>query len=261
MEFYRQVRTRPLAHALSYVTAFLLLTAVVFGLIEILPNLNSFYRALDSGINEQLPAEAWLEVKAGQFNTNLPPAAEYKFDDVVLVLDATLEGQEFPQAFEDRVGYFIGRDAFFAQSSTREHLAIPLTEISDITITREAAQSWLNSWGIWVMIGSTFVLIILKFLSVFLISLVFAALAALGAKLASRVGHLKMNYSQWLAVGLHAVTLPTIVNFLFTHFGLDMPLVYVVIFFMIIYAVLVDERARPVKKTSKKQIPEEQAGQ
>lgn len=256
MEFYRLVRTRPLARALSYVTAFLLLMAVVFGLIETLPSLYSFYRSVDSGINEQLPADAWFEVRAGQFNTNLTPATEYKFDDAVLVLDTTLEGQEFPQAFEDRIGYFIGRDAFFSQYPIGERLAMPLSEIPDISITREAAQSWLNSWGVWMVAGATFIFIIFRFLSIFLASLVFATLAALGAKLASRVSHLKMNYSQWLAVGLHAVTLPTIVDFLFTYFGLDMPLAYVVIFFMIIYAVLVDERARPVKKTSKQQIPE-----
>jgi hypothetical protein len=58
-----------------------------------------------------------------------------------------------------------------------------------------------------------------------------------------------MNYSQWLAVSLHAITLPTIIDFVFALLGWNVPLVFIVVFFMIICAVFIDEKTRSAKKS------------
>jgi len=54
-----------------------------------------------------------------------------------------------------------------------------------------------------------------------------------------------LTYSQWLAVGLHAVTLPTLIDYVFGLFSLQVPFASTVVFLMFMLAVAMDERSRP----------------
>jgi len=139
MEFYRKVRTRPPARALAYAAAFFVVMSLVFGLLVVLPGLYSLFGVVRDGVNEQLPDGTSFEIQNGQFSTTLPPATEFRYEDIVIVLDPTLEGQEFPKAFEDRQGNYFGRDALFAQyfeDQQGSHGDIRPTPIGEPTLGR-----------------------------------------------------------------------------------------------------------------------------
>jgi succinate dehydrogenase hydrophobic anchor subunit len=249
MEFYRRVRTRPPARALAYAAAFFVLLSLVFGLLVALPGLNGLRVTIRDGLRDQIPAETTFEIKDGQFETSLPVGTEFEHDGLAFVFDDRLVGTEFPKSFEDRLGNYVGRDAIFVHYPPGERDVIYFSDLPDVSVNREQMQGWLDQWGAIYVFAGVVLAILLRFILTFLSGLIFAVTAALGALFAARMGRLQMNYSQWLAVSLHALTLPSIIDFAFTSFGLEMSLVYVVVFFMIIYAVLIDERANPVRPT------------
>jgi hypothetical protein len=250
MEFYQKVRATPMARAWLYVTGFLSFMTLVVSLVVILPGMLSLRDDIRGGINH-LAADTWFEIRDGQFNTNLPPATEFQFDgNVVLILDSTVEGLELPQSFAGRIGALVGRDALFAQDPQgKQETILFKNEISDFKVTGQVLQTWVDRWSLPLVILGTIFSAVSKFVLIFLTSAIFVLPIALIVKFAGQIAHLKMNYSQWLAVSLHAITLPTIIDFVFTLLDWKVPLVFIAVFFMIICAVFIDEKTRSAKKS------------
>jgi len=246
MEFYREVRTRPWADAFKYATVFFVLITFAVTLL-IAPSSFSFLSDTKNEIREQIPDGTTFEIKDDNFSTSLEPATEFGSEEFILTIDDTVYGKDFPKAFEDRVGIFIGRDAVFIQEPDGSREIIPFDESPELAFTKEDMLRWIGSYGVPVVLLLLWLVWLFSFLFSWLGGLLFVLFMSLISSLAGRVWKLNLNYYQWLAVGFHAITLPTILDFIFSSFGLEVPFLVPVVFFMFIFAVLSDERARPVK--------------
>jgi len=245
LEFYRRVRVGTVGAALRYAVAFYLLLTLVFGLTVVLPGALHLSRVTSDGIGDWLPPESSFEISHGQFGTNLPPGTEFDLGDVELVMDQTVEGREFPLFFDDRTGALIGRDSIFAQRSDGRREVTPLSDLPDFSVTREEMQSTVAAWK-WPIVGIALVLVMMfKFVFGLLVLATDVVVVSLLALLLGRILRLKLTYSQWLAVGLHAVTLPTLIDYVFGLFSLQVPFASTVVFLMFMLAVAMDERSRP----------------
>lgn len=245
MEFYRKVRTGSWTNAFRYSAAFFVLVALFLSL-SAAPALFGALGDVKNVLNESVPDNTSFEVKDGKFSTTLSPATEFGDNEFALIVDSTVLGKDYPKAFEDRIGIFIGRDAVFSQELDGSREIKPLEDLPNFTVTKEAVSSWLGRWGVPVIVGILLLIMLFGYAYSLLSIFVFVFLTALVSLLASRIWKLKFDYRQWLAIGFHAVTLPVIIDYLFTLIGLDMPFLMPVVYFMFVFAVLSDERARSV---------------
>ena len=248
MQLYRDVRKRPWTYALGYATAFFAVVSLVLTLL-VTPGSFTQLEDMRNSLSARLPDGATFELKGGQLETTLDPATELGDAQFALIVDDTLTGNETPKAFENRVGMYVGRDTIFVREADGRLETMPLKDSPNLTVTKEGIMSWLGKWGVAVVVALLLMFMFFGFVFSLLGALTFVALTSLVALAASRLSRLKLDYRQWLAVGLYAVTLPTIVDFAFSAFGLDIPYVYTVLYFMFLFAIMTDERARPVKKT------------
>lgn len=247
MELYRQVRGRSWTGALGYAAIFFALVSVVLTLAAA-PGSYKLLGDLEDGIRNQIPDGAEIETKNGQFSTTLAPGTEFGGEDFRIIVDGGVYGKDFPQSFEGRTGMFVGRDAIFTQDEDGSREIMPLEGAPNVKVTKEMVSGWVADYGALAVAGLLFMFLGMHYSFTLMGALLYVAVAALVALGVGRLWKIQLEYRQWFAVGLHAVTLPTLIDYLFGFFGLDVPFAFSVVFFMFVFAVLADERARPVKK-------------
>ncbi len=246
MEFYREVRTRPWSDAFKYAAVFFVL--ITFAIVlSAAPGSFMFLSDAKSEIRDNMPDGTAFEIKNNIFSTTLEPATEFGGDEFILIIDDTISGKDFPKAFEDRIGIFIGRDAVFTQEPDNTREIMTFEDAPEFELTKQQMLQWLSRYGAPVIVLMLWLVWLFSYFFSLLSALVSILFMSVISLLAGRAWKVNLNYKQWLAVGFHAITLPTILDFLFTSFGLDVPFLMPVVFFMFIFAVLSDERARPVK--------------
>ncbi|MEA3249131.1 MAG: DUF1189 family protein [Patescibacteria group bacterium] len=246
MELYRRVRTGPWTRAFIYAIAFFALLSVMLT-ISAAPGSYKLLGDLESGINESVPDGAEFEIKDGKFSSTLTPGTEFgSEEEFVLVVDDGVYGKEFPKAFEDRIGIFIGRDAIFAQEDDGSREIMPLEGGPDVKVTKENALGWITKFGAVIVTVLLILFLSLHFSLSLLGAVVYVAVTALLTMILGKLWKVRLPYKKWFAIGLHAITLPTLIDYLFSIIGLDVPFAFTVVFFMFMFSVIADERARPV---------------
>ncbi len=256
MELYRQVRTRPWTRALAY-------SLIFFALLSLALTLSASVGAyrllgdLEDGIRAQVPEGSEFTVKDGRFSTTLEPGTEYGEEGFALVFDDGVVGKDFPRSFEDRIGVLVGRDAVFTQEEDGSRDILPIEGVPDFSFTKGSVLDWLGRYGALLVAGLLFLFLGMHYSFSILGALVYAAATALLTLVLGRIWKIRLGYGQWFAVGLHALTLPTLVDYLFGFLGLDVPFAFSVIYFMFMFSVIADERARPVRKKKAGDTPPE----
>lgn len=250
MELYRRVRTRPWTHAVVYAVIFFALLSLLLTLATV-PGSFRLLGEFRAGINDQVPDGAEFALKDGQFSSTLPPGTEFGDDEFVFVVDGGVYGKEFPKSFDDRVGVTVGRDAVFVQEEDGSREIMPLEGAPDVSISKESVLDWIGSYGNLLITGLLFMFLGLHYSLSLLGALFYIVITAALTFLISRLWKVRLTFLQWFAVGLHAITLPTLIDYLFGFIGLDVPFAFTVIYFMFMFSVIADERARPVKKARK----------
>lgn len=245
MSFYRQVRSRPPGAAFAYLSAFVLLMTVLSAA-SLAPEVLHGIATVRDHVSSRVPDGTTFIVKDGKFSTNAASASEFGPDDVAIVVDASVEGTEPPKAFEERAGAFIGRDAVFVRDAVSVR-AYPMADVPDIATDKAGIVAWLDGNGWLLAAGALAAFAVAYYLMVFIGSLAYAALVAAGMLVVAKLWRVDMPYSRWVATGLHAATLPTIVDALAVSLGWELPFAYPVPFFIIAFAVLLDERMRPTQ--------------
>jgi len=247
MELYRQVRGRSWTDALGYAAVFFALLSVVLTFAAT-PGSYKLLGDLEDGIRDQIPDGAAFEMKDGQFSTTLAPGTEFGGEDFRIIVDGGVYGKDFPQSFEGRTGMFVGRDALFTQDEDGSREIMPLEGAPNVKVTKEMVSGWVASYGPLAVAGLLFMFLGMHYSFTLLGALIYVAVAALAALAVGRLWKVQLEYRQWFAVGLHAITLPTLIDYLFGFLGLNVPFTFSIVFFMFMFAVIADERARPVKK-------------
>jgi hypothetical protein len=245
MELYRQVRSRSWVSALGYSAAFFALVSFVLTLATV-PGSFSLLSELEQAVMEQVPEGADFTIKDGKFSTGLQPGTEFGDEQFVFVLDDSLEGLEYPKAFENRIGAYVGQDAAFVQSEDGVREIMPFEEAPEVSLTRESILQWISDYGVLAVSGLLVLFLGLHYSLSVLGALFYVVLMSVLVMLIGRVWKVRISYAMWFAMGLHAITLPTLIDYVFGFLGLDVPFAFSAVFFMILFSVIADERAKPV---------------
>ncbi|MFH2062846.1 MAG: DUF1189 family protein [bacterium] len=245
LEFYRSVRTGRLKSALLYAVGFWFLLSVVFSLTVALPEALSLYREVSGAVSDGLPEGTSFEIRDDRFETNLAPGTEFFLGDLVVVVDPTVEGKEFPLAFSDRTGAFVGRDTIFVRQQDGQRELIPFSDLPDVSVTREEMLDQAGRWKTAFVVGVTVAVAVFRLVFGFVALLIDAAVTALLALFIVRAWKLRLDYRQWLSVALYAVTLPSLLEYAFGLVSFGIPFASTVVYLMFILAVAMDERSRP----------------
>jgi len=244
MELYRTVRVRPWPQALRYFVVFNVLV-VVLTLFDLAPTTFIALGHVKKYIAEKIPAGATLSVRSGILETNLPMPYDLGDAKTPLVIDTTVIGLDaWPDIAGDQ-GIVFGRDAVYIKKSADNRQVMAMKEIPDVSASKDLVLGWLDRNGVWLAAGAVIAFTLIYFLVSLASGIFFVILASLLAALFGALWRIRLSFGQWLAVGFHAVTLPTLINALFNEFGMTVPMVFTFLFFMVIVAVIADERAAP----------------
>lgn len=246
MEWYREIRRRKPSLAFAYLALMLGVMAVVTGLM-LAPEVRGYVRGARAVIAEKIPDGASFAVTDGVFSTSLEPATEIDVGGFAVVIDPSYDAETPPDAFKGRVGAYVGKTAAIYQDDV-DWRAFRFTDVKDVTFTKADMLSWIDENGGTIVVVATSVYAVVQFVALLLASLLFAFLGAVAIMVMGRLSGTRLPLAAWYACGLHALTLPTIVDLAGTRLGMDLPLVYPILFFMIMLSVLVDERSSPVSR-------------
>lgn len=248
MERYREVRQRPWQESARYLAAALGLLAVAVFVAF------SAYAAPVPGrftehVRAVMPDGVTLTVTNGKLSVagHEGPLA-LGTADLPFVIDPSLEGAESVGEGAPAEGFVVGRDAIFLREEGKTTSVQDLRTFPDTVITKEQILASMDRYGfLFVAIAAlTFTSLHLVFLFVNIaIFVLFASWVSAAVGMFWRV---QLSYRQWVAVGLHAVTLPILADHLFWSVSARIPFAFPILFFMIVIAVLVDERQSPTGK-------------
>ncbi len=245
MELYRRVRTRPLSVAVGYFAAFGLLASLLT-LTLVLPSLGLALRDVRAYVSGHLPSGSLVQLRSGELSSNLSQPYNFGSDKTPFVLDTTITGLAFPESVKFDTGVLLGRDAMFFKRSASELRTYTYKGMQDFSLTREDASGWLDRYGAAAVAGLAAAFFVLYLLAMLVSTAFFIVLAAVVSLLIGLLWKVRLTYAQWLAVGFHAVTLPIILDAVFSAIGLNIPFVFTFVFYMFTVAVIADERSHPV---------------
>jgi hypothetical protein len=244
MEFYRAVRVRSWPQALRYFVAFNAL-AVLLTMFDLAPTTFIALGHVQKYIAEKIPVGATLSVRSGVLETSLPMPFNFGDDRTPLVIDTAVTGLDAQPDIAGEQGVVIGRDAVYIKKSPSDRQVMAMKEMPDFSASKDLVLGWLDSNGRWLAASAVIAFALMYFLVSLASGVVFVILASLLAGLFGALWRVRLRFRQWVAVGFHAVTLPTLINALFNEFGMTVPMVFTFLYFMIIVAVIADERAAP----------------
>lgn len=248
MERYREFRMRPWQDAARYLRAFLYLLATVIFVAFIVFSARVPAR-LAEHLRGALPDGTTFAIADGKLSvTGAEGRLDLGMDGMPFVVDTSIEGTADVGDVGAIDGLVIGRDAVFLVEEGTVVNAQDYSTLEDGVITKDDILSFLRAYGL--LIAASGALMSAFFHMLFLVLNV-AWFVVFGAWISTAVGRMwriEMTYRQWVAVGLHAATLPILADHLFWGFSLSVPLTFPFLYFMIMIAVLLDERQSPVGK-------------
>ena len=243
MEYYRTVRAERPVRAFAYAARFFAALGCI-GVLLSVPAALSARTALVAYLDSAVPDGANLALTAKGLMSNVQMPQRFGTSDVSIVLDTTVDGGVVPQSEKGSVVF--GAHAAFFPESDGSTQAVPYADLPQFSVTKDSVVSALRSIA-WHVIALAAAGLALGWAAVSFISACSYVLGAAGAAyLAARMAKLPMRYSQWIAVGMHAITLPTLLMLAFGASLGRVPFAHTLIFAMILFAVASDERANPV---------------
>ncbi|KPJ85922.1 hypothetical protein AMJ57_01240 [Parcubacteria bacterium SG8_24] len=259
MEWYRTVRTRHWGGALGYLLGLLAtISLVVMALVG--PGLFRGAGELRTYISENLPERTHFTVDGGHFSTSLPMPYRLSDEEFFLEVDTSVTGMDFPERMKGVSGVLIGQDAVFLAQSEVERRAYSVKDLPDLRLTKEDMIRWLDKYSGSLAAAFTILIGLTYFLASLTGLLIYILVASLLSLVLARIWRVRLRYGQWFAIGLHAVTLPVLVDAVLSLIGAQIPYAFSVIYFMFIFAVILDERLRPVSRQVES-APEPPAGE
>ncbi|HSD12486.1 MAG TPA: DUF1189 family protein [Patescibacteria group bacterium] len=253
MEWYRVVRSRPWTKALAYAALFQS-ALTLFVVASLASHLFGAETAFVAHVLRTFPDGAALTVKSGHLSTNLPEPFEAGSKWLRVVFDTSFEGLEPAARYKDFDGVVVGRDAIFfprphytsSPSIVTQQRVYRMADFSEFSVTKAQLIDWLQAWGGLFILG-LLVLFAVTYLGIMIVTTVgFVALASAVAYGLGRLWGIRTGYAAWFAVGLHAATLPLLVNYATTAADIRIPFAFTFIYFMFVAAVIADERSQPV---------------
>lgn len=247
MERYRAFRAKPLSSAIRYFLAFSLVITVVV-IVGFAPKMMDIFRIVRDDVVRMMPEGAEFMIKDGRFSTTIPTPYSKDIGSLTLIMDDSLQGTELPEgAYEQDLIAIIGQDALFLVQDGFETQVHPFAGRGDVSVSRESLLDWFRTNTFTAMLSVLVVFGAVYFLFTLFGVGIYISVTSVFVLLLARLWKVRFRYATWVAIGMHAVTLPLAVDLVFDLFFRRLSVLFTVLYLMIIIAVIVDERSHPMK--------------
>ena len=256
--YYRDVVKATFSFSFKYFLVFsgligLLLTiSLSFTLI---PPVSGFVRRLETRAVSLFPADLVISVKNGQMSTNVTEPLRFPFpvelfsdtpgaisdqkQQYLVTIDTKAKTEDFTTS---RSVLFVTRDNLVIADRNGGYRVYPLKDMGDITINKKGVDEFLaKSLPILKLLP---ILLIVLFFLLFTLALPLSRLVSLAVlslllHIASRFMSLQLGYKKIYQIGLHAMTLPTLIQIVMTAFGLIPPIPFFNSILYLLYALVI----------------------
>jgi len=243
MEYYRAVRIDGLRPAFIYAARFFGMLAILGGLMFV-PSILAARVGVIKYLETKLPDGSTFTLAKEGFSSNVKMPFEFGPEGAPMVLDTSVIGTTPPDM--SKRAMVLGAQAAFFPRQDAGPQAVAYSGLPNFSITKADILSKLHQIGWPIVTFLALVLVLGWAISSFIGSIVYVLVMSALALLAGRYTKVLLPYKKWVAVGLHAITLPTLVTIGFSATLGRVPFVFTIIFGMFIYSVISDERSNPL---------------
>ncbi len=242
LAYYRDVVNSRFKFSLKYFIAFsvflgILLTVLISFIIT--PSINQFVNRFETRAASLYPANLVITVKNSEVSTNseqpvkfpipfelftdTPPAISDQKQQYLLVIDPSAKTDSYPQS---QAIILVTKNALVTENDQNGYKVYPLSD-ANLTVDKTQVDQFLAKvLPLLNYLPAFIITIILCALVIFLplsrlFSLVFQTLILLTI---TKLMNLNLSYKKIYQIGLHALTLPTLIQILMTAFNLNPPI-------------------------------------
>ena len=249
MEWYREIRQKSWGAALRYLVGFHLLI-VGIALVVFVPMAMNARQEMTTYLQKKIPDQTSVSIHNGQLTTTgLTIPYNVGVDEFPVIFDTSKTGLQPPDTLGTNGGIFFGRDAAFVERNNVEWRTYALKTFHDFSLTKEQVLGWLQKHSVSLLVGVVIAFFFLYFFSLLSMAAIYVIVVSLFVFLLSKLWKTTLQYHQWIAMGFHVITLPTIITMLASVFNVNIPFAFTFIYFMFTAAIIADERAKPVGKS------------
>lgn len=243
LAYYRDVVKAPFSFSFKYFIffSFLLgLTLAISSSLAILPPVSKFTARLSTRSQTLFPPDLVITIKNGELSTNAieplkfpipfelftdtPPAISDQKQLYLATIDTKARAADFSKS---QSLVLLTKTSIVVKDEDSDYRIFPLKDLDDVTFDKAVVDEFLRT--IRPLLGFIPALIILVLLGVFLVllpisrllSLLFLSLVLL---IAAQVMKVILPYSKIYQIGLHALTLPTLIQIGLTVIGVVPPI-------------------------------------
>ena len=236
----------------SFVLGSILTVVISF---TVIPTINKFLGRLSQKVTNLYPPDLVVTIKNGQVATNAveplhipipfelftdtPPAISDQKQIYLVTIDTKAQIDDYQNS---QSLIFITKDTAVVRDDNEGYRIYPLKDAGDVTLNKKMVDEFLNKIMPLLNYIPTVLVIILFVVFAFilpisrLVSLMFLNLPLL---VTARLMHISLSYKKLFQVGLHALTLPTLIQVGLSVFNLTPPVPFFNSLLYILYGLII----------------------
>lgn len=235
-DFYSALASKPVGKSLKYyfelASVIALLTTITFS-VFVLPKIESFIDSFGSTIVSSFPAELEVKVREGKVSINVeepyivPVPKDFEVEakkpeyENMLVIN-TKESFDLEKFENYKTFAFINEGSFVYKNDSGRVTIQSLNSVPNLTINRTTVSDWVSKTQPFVR-ALPFMLPVLAFLAILIayaFNLIYIAIVSIFVWLLMKLRKIETSYKKSFQIALHAVTLPTLLFFVFSMSGI-----------------------------------------
>jgi len=256
--YYKELVKMPFSFSWKYFWAFSISLAVFLTVtisIAVVPEINKFSQRFETRAPALFPNDLVIEIKNGEVSTNVPeplhfpipyelltdtPGAVSDQNQMYLVtFDTSASADDY---FDSQSLILVTKNQFVAADSEADYRVYSLKDFENMTIDKNFVDKQINTLLPFVRI--------LPALAVFLIFVVFALILPIIrlislifltviVHLAARLMRVNLTYRKLYQIGLHALTLPVLIQIALIAFNLNPPIPFFNSILFVLYSLVI----------------------
>lgn len=268
VSYYQEIINAPLRFSLKYYLSFSLLLGclLTIGLsVIIVPPLRNFSARLKTRAFDLYPLDLVLTVKNGELSTNTaepihfplpyelftdtPPAVTDQAQQYLLTIDTSGSPNDFP---DSRSVVLLTKFAIVVGEGmvSERYSVYPLKELADLRLDKVQFDRMVSTMMPILDVLPAIVIAVLSVMLIFFLPisrLLFLAVLSVLLIPAARLLNLTLSYKKLFQLGLHALTLPTLIQIVMYASGLIPPLPFFTstLFYLFMLVVFAELRKKP----------------
>lgn len=256
--YYRDVVKAPFSFSLKYFLLFSLLTGFTLTLLismAILPAIHQFLARVETRAKSLYPQDLTITIKDGELATSAteplhfpipfelftdtPPAVSDQNQMYLLTIDTGAQVEDYK---DSKSLIFVTKKNVVVTQDSEGTRIYDLKEFDDATIDKKTVDEFFEKFLPLLKIVPVVVIGVISFLLLLLLPLLRLAwlmILTLPLLMISSMMKLTISYGKLYQIGLHALTLPTLIQFFTLFFGLVIPIPFFHSLLYILYSLVI----------------------